>query len=60
MKVLKVKAFKYARESFTPLPAGKNADSLVLDVSSNGQSITFEQASNIANKIKEKIPKQNY
>ncbi|MFE0557247.1 hypothetical protein ACFW1P_15200, partial [Paenibacillus sp. NPDC058910] len=50
------KAFKYARESFTPLPAGKNADSLVLDVSSNGQSITLEQASNIANKIKEKYP----
>ncbi|OMG48429.1 hypothetical protein BK140_16495 [Paenibacillus macerans] len=56
LESIESKAFKYARESFTPLPAGKNADSLVLDVSSNGQSITFEQASNIANKIKEKFP----
>lgn len=52
------KAFKYARESFLPLPNGKNADCLVIDCVTNGQKITIEQATKIANKIKNEFPKK--
>lgn len=52
-------AIEYAHESFPPRTDGKNADGLIFDCVSNGQSTPIEQAMSIANEIKKMYKDKN-